>query len=233
MAGIPLAVEAFRLLDAKVAIRIDVSDGSRVTAGSSVLCISGHARAVLSAERVALNFLQHLSGIASLTAKYVEAVKGTRARILDTRKTIAGLRRLEKYAVRCGGGTNHRLDLSDLVLIKDNHLSVVGHDIALAVRRAREYTPPGTRVEVEVESLEAATTALEAGVDVILLDNMDPEEMRECVQMVDGRVKLEASGGITLDNVRDVALTGVDFISIGALTHSAPALNMSLDFEAA
>ena len=231
IAGIPLAVEAFRQLDPKIAIRIDVEDGGRVEPDTPVMFISGHARSVLSAERVALNYLQRLSGIASLTARYVEAVRGTRAKILDTRKTTPGWRALEKYAVRAGGGTNHRKDLASGVLIKDNHLAAVEGDIGLAVRRAREVARPGTLVEVECESREQVEAALAAGADIIMLDNMSHELMRECVALVDRRATVEASGGITLGTARAVAGTGVDWISVGALTHSAKALDLGLDFD--
>lgn len=231
MAGIPLALEAFRQLDGKVSIRVDLEDGTPVTAGTPVLFITGHARAMLSAERVALNFLQRLSGVASLTARFVAAVKGTRARILDTRKTTPGWRQLEKYAVRAGGGMNHRQDLAAAVLIKDNHLSALDGDVGLAVRRARDLVPDGIKVEVECDNLDQVRQAIEAKADIILLDNMPPAMMREAVAMVDGRATVEASGGVTLGSVREIAETGVDWISVGALTHSAKALDLGLDFE--
>jgi nicotinate-nucleotide pyrophosphorylase (carboxylating) len=228
--GVPLALEAFRTMDAKTAIRVDVEDGTHVERGAPVLYLSGHARGLLSAERVALNFMQHLSGIASLTARYVAAIQGTKARILDTRKTLPGWRQLEKYAVCAGGGKNHRADLSTGILIKDNHLAALDGNIDLAVRRSREIAP-GLKVEVECETKEQVADALVAGADIIMLDNMSPELMRECVQIINGRATTEASGGITLSNVRAVAETGVDWISIGALTHSAPAMNLALDFD--
>ena len=231
VSGVPLAVEAFCILDPKVTIRVDQEDGAHVARGESILYLTGHARALLAAERVALNFMQKLSGVASLTAKYVEEVRGTRARILDTRKTTPGWRLLEKYAVRCGGGTNHRLNLSSAVLIKDNHLAAVDGDVAVAVRRARDLAPAGTKVEVECESLEQVKAALGANADIVMLDNMSPTQMGECVRMVNGRAITEASGGINLDTVRRIAETGVDWISVGALTHSAPALDLALDFE--
>jgi nicotinate-nucleotide pyrophosphorylase (carboxylating) len=233
IAGLPLAACVFELLDGATRCRALVRDGAHVAAGTSVLDIDGTARAVLSAERVALNFAQRLSGIATLTARYVDAARGTRAKILDTRKTTPGLRALEKYAVLCGGGQNHRADLAAAVLIKDNHLESVGGDIALAVRRARERAPAGIRVEVECDTREQVGRALEAGADVILLDNMLPGEMRHCVEMVNGAAIVEASGGITLESVRAVAETGVDWISVGALTHSVPALDLGLDFRPA
>ena len=231
VSGVPLAVEAFCILDSKVTIRVDQEDGAHVARGESILYLTGHARALLAAERVALNFMQKLSGAASLTAKYVEEVRGTRARILDTRKTTPGWRLLEKYAVRCGGGTNHRLNLSSAVLIKDNHLAAVDGDVAVAVRRARDLAPVGTKVEVECESLAQVQAALDANADIVLLDNMSPSQMGECVRLVNGRAITEASGGINLDTVRRIAETGVDWISVGALTHSAPALDLALDFE--
>jgi nicotinate-nucleotide pyrophosphorylase (carboxylating) len=231
IAGVPFALAAFTQLDPKVAIRVDVDDGGRVQAGTPVMFVSGHARAMLSAERVALNFMQRLSGIATLTSKYVAALDGTRARILDTRKTTPGWRQLEKYAVRCGGGMNHRLDLSDAILIKDNHLAALNGDVALAVKRVRKLAPPGARIEVECETREQVQAAIDAGADVVLLDNMTPKELAACVALARGRALTEASGGITLSTVRAVAESGVDWISVGALTHSAPVLDLSLEFE--
>jgi nicotinate-nucleotide pyrophosphorylase (carboxylating) len=231
VAGVPLVIESFRLLDRKVSLRIDAEDGTRVKPGESVLYITGHARPILAAERVALNFLQRLSGIATLTARYVDAVRGTKARILDTRKTTPGWRLLEKYAVRAGGGTNHRFDLASAVLIKDNHLAALDGDIALAVRRARETAPSGTRVEVECERADQVEAAVRAGADIVMLDNMPAAELRECVAVVAGRATVEASGGVTLHTVREIAECGVDWISVGALTHSAPAMDLALDFE--
>src|SRR4051812_10903708 len=229
--GVPLAVEAFCSLDRKVTIRVDQEDGARIERGDSILYLTGHARALLAAERVALNFMQRLSGVASLTARYVEEVRGTTAKILDTRKTTPGWRLLEKYAVRCGGGTNHRLNLSSAVLIKDNHLAAVEGDVGVAVRRARDLAPAGTKVEVECETIDQVRAALEAKADIIMLDNMSPAQMAECVRLVAGRAITEASGGVNLDTVRRIAETGVDWISVGALTHSAPALDLALDFE--
>jgi nicotinate-nucleotide pyrophosphorylase (carboxylating) len=231
LCGVPLAVEAFRQLDDKVTIRVDHEDGARLEPGDSVLYLSGHARALLAAERVALNFMQRLSGIASITARYVDAVRGTRARILDTRKTTPGWRLLEKYAVRAGGGTNHRLTLSSAVLIKDNHLAAVDGDVGVAVRRARDLAPKGTKVEVECDRIEQVRAAVDADADIVLLDNMTPAQMTECVALVNGRAITEASGGVNLDTVRAIAETGVDWISVGALTHSAPSLDLALDFE--
>jgi len=231
IAGVSLALEAFRLLDPKISMRVDAEDGTRVEKGSTILYMTGHARGLLSAERTALNFMQRLSGIATLTAKYVDAVKGTKARILDTRKTTPGWRRLEKYAVRAGGGVNHRLDLARAVLIKDNHLKAVDGDVGVAVRRVRDLAPPGAKVEVECDSIEQVRAAIDAGADEVLVDNMSLDAIREAVGMAQGRVTVEASGGVTLDTVRHIAETGVDYISVGALTHSPPAMNMALDFD--
>ena len=230
IAGLPLALLAFATLSDQVVARVTASDGTTVRAGGVVAELHGPARALLSAERVALNILQRLSGIATMTARYVAAVRGTRARIYDTRKTTPGLRALEKYAVRCGGGVNHRADLAAAVLIKDNHLAALGGDIALAVHRARAVAPAGLVVEVECDDAAQVDAALAAGADVILLDNMSLEAMRSCVSRVAGRVPLEASGGITLDRAAAIAGTGVDRISIGALTHSVTALDIGLDF---
>src|SRR3954453_14171491 len=187
LCGVALAVEAFRQLDPKVTIRVDLEDGAKLASGSNILYLSGHARALLAAERVALNFMQRLSGVASLTARYVEAVAGTHAKILDKRKTTPGWRLLEKYAVRAGGGTNHRLNLSTAVLIKDNHLAAVDGDVALAVRRARDLAPLGTKVEVECDRIEQVQAAVFCNADIIMLDNMSTEQMAECVRLVDGR----------------------------------------------
>jgi nicotinate-nucleotide pyrophosphorylase (carboxylating) len=209
-------------------------DGQRVNGNEILLKISGPARAVLSAERVALNFVQRLSGIATLTAQFVDAIKDTPAQILDTRKTTPGWRRFEKYAVACGGGKNHRLGLDDMVLIKDNHLATLRdampNAIAAAVRRAHAKFPQ-LKIEVEADTLAQAGQAADAGADIILLDNMSPARLRLAVQKVKGRAKTEASGGVTLKTVRAIAKTGVDFISVGALTHSAHAVDMGLDFE--
>jgi nicotinate-nucleotide pyrophosphorylase (carboxylating) len=231
IAGLALASEAFQQLNKTVTIRIDRDDGSWVDEATPIMFLSGHARGLLSAERVALNFLQRLSGIATLTARYVAAVAGTGARILDTRKTTPGWRLLEKYAVRAGGGLNHRMDLSSAVLIKDNHLAAVDGDIRLAIKRARAVAPLGVKVEIECETLDQVSTALDAGADVIMLDNMDLADLRAAVKLIDRRAVAEASGGVNLDTVRSIAETGVDWISVGALTHSAPALDLALDFD--
>jgi nicotinate-nucleotide pyrophosphorylase (carboxylating) len=229
--GVPLALEAFRSLDPKVSIRVEHEDGTRVKAGEPVLFVTGHARGLLSAERVALNYMQRLSGIATLTCKYVDLVKGTDAKILDTRKTTPGWRAMEKYAVRAGGGTNHRMDLSTGVLIKDNHLAALDGDVAKAVTRARELAPRGIKIEVECDRIEQVHAALDAKADIILLDNMSTQTMSECVRIGKGRAIFEASGGVNLDSVRNIAETGVDWISVGALTHSSPAMDLALDFE--
>jgi nicotinate-nucleotide pyrophosphorylase (carboxylating) len=231
VAGVPLALEAFRLLDQKVSIRVEHEDGARVKSGEPVLFVTGHARGLLSAERVALNYMQRLSGIATLTCKYVDLVEGTNAKILDTRKTTPGWRAMEKYAVRAGGGTNHRMDLSTGVLIKDNHLAALDGDVAKAVKRARDLAPPGTKIEVECDRLEQVARAADAGADIILLDNMTTADLSEAVRLVNGRAILEASGGVNLSTVRGIAETGVDWISVGALTHSAPAMDLALDFD--
>jgi nicotinate-nucleotide pyrophosphorylase (carboxylating) len=231
VSGLPLACEAFEQLDPAVTIRVERADGSLIRPETPVLFLSGHARGLLSAERVALNFVQRLSGISTMTARYVAAVAGTGAQILDTRKTTPLLRRLEKYAVRAGGGLNHRMDLSAAVLIKDNHLAAVEGDINLAVKRARSVAPAGIKVEVECDNLEQVQAAIDAGADVILLDNMGLLDLREAVKLVAGRAVTEASGGVTLETVRQIAETGVNWISVGALTHSAPALDLALDFD--
>lgn len=231
IAGIALGREAFRQRDPKSSVRASVKDGQYVVAGTPVIFITGHARGLLSAERVALNYMQRLSGIATLTAEFVKAVKGTGVRILDTRKTTPGWRRLEKYAVRAGGGMNHRMDLASAVLIKDNHLAALGGDVALAVQRAREIAPRNTPVEIECDRVEQVGRAVEAGADIIMLDNMSNAELKESVGLIDGRTVTEASGGVNLQTVRAIAETGVDWISVGALTHSAKAMDLALDFE--
>jgi nicotinate-nucleotide pyrophosphorylase (carboxylating) len=230
IAGLPLAREAFHQRDNDASVRAAVREGQRVAASTPVMFITSSARGILSAERVALNFMQRLSGIASLTRQYVDAVKGTNAKILDTRKTTPGWRRLEKYAVRAGGGMNHRSDLAGAVLIKDNHIAALDGDVELAVRRAREMVS-GIPVEVECDNLDQVKAAVVAEADVIMLDNMSNSQMREAVELVDGRAVTEASGGVTLERVRLIAETGVDWISVGSLTHSAKALNLGLDIE--
>lgn len=229
VAGLSVALRTFQLFDASVRIQPRATDGDRVDAGTVLAEVSGPARALLSAERVALNVLGHLSGVATATAAFVDAASGTSALIVDTRKTVPGLRMLQKAAVRSGGGGNHRMGLHDAVLIKDNHIAAVGSP-AEAVRRARACVGPDFRVEVEIESLDDLEAVIEAGADLVMLDNMPPEIMRLAVEQARGRCLLEASGGITLDTVRSVAETGVDWISVGWLTHSAPSLDVSLDF---
>ena len=231
IAGVSLALEAFRMLDPKISMRVDAEDGTRLEKGDTVIYMTGHARAMLSAERTALNFMQRLSGIATLTAKFVDAVKGTKAKILDTRKTTPGWRKLEKYAVRAGGGVNHRLDLARAVLIKDNHLKAVEGDVSVAVRRVRELAPPGAKIEDECDSLDQVRAAVAAGAEQVLVDNMPVDQIREAVASARGHATVEASGGVSLDTVRAIAETGVDFISVGALTHSPPAMNLALDFD--
>ena len=234
VAGIQFAEIAFRELAPKIKIEKRARDGQKVAAGKTLLKISGSSRAILSAERVALNFVQRLSGVATATAQFVDAVKSTRTKILDTRKTTPGWRRFEKYAVACGGGCNHRIGLFDMVLIKDNHLAALRNEkpnaIAAAVARAREKFPK-LKIEVEADTLEQVEQAVNACADFILLDNMDLKQLRMAVKIVRGRVKTEASGGINLETVRAIAGTGVDFISVGALTHSARAVDVGLDFE--
>ena len=234
LAGLGLAEQAFRTLDPAVQFERPARDGDPLPAGATALIIRGNARALLTAERVALNFVQRLSGIATLTARYVKDISGTGARVLDTRKTTPGLRALEKFAVRCGGGQNHRFGLHDMVLIKDNHLAALRgaqpNPVAAAIQRARAQYPK-LKVEAEADTLEQALQAAEAGADFILLDNMPPALLREAVSRIAGRSKTEASGGVRLETIRTIAETGVDFISVGALTHSATAVDLGLDFE--
>lgn len=230
LAGWPIAKKVFTLLDPELRIQAAARDGRKVKAEECLALLCGRARPLLVAERTALNYLQQLSGIATLTARFVQAAKGTQARIAATRKTHPGLMRLEKYAVMVGGGVPHRLGLGDGILIKDNHLALTG-SIGEAVRKARAAADKRIRVEVEVEDLDQLDQALAAGADIILLDNMSLEKMRRAVNRVRGRAWLEASGGVTLRNVARVARTGVDLISVGALTHSAPAVDISLEIE--
>ena len=219
----------FPLLDPGLRVQQLVDDGTRVAAGTRLAEVAGSARSVLSGERVALNLLGQLSGVATATAALVDRVAGTRARIVDTRKTVPLLRALQKSAVVAGGGINHRMGLYDAVLIKDNHIMAVGSP-AEAVRRARAHVGPDFRVEVEIEDIRHLEDVIEAGADIVMLDNMPPADMRRAVEHAGGRCILEASGGITLETVREVAETGVDWISVGWLTHSAPALDVALDF---
>jgi nicotinate-nucleotide pyrophosphorylase (carboxylating) len=232
ISGREAAAYVFHRVDPAVAFTPLVENGTAVAGGTAIAEIAGEARSLLTAERVALNLLQRLSGVATATARYVEAIAGTSAQIVDTRKTTPGLRVLEKAAVRHGGGHNHRVGLADGVLIKDNHLAAIGGPdrVTRAVRQARAFAPHTLKIEVEVTTLPEVREAVAAGADIILLDNMDVETMRQAVEMVAGRALLEASGGVTLATVRAIAETGVDLISVGALTHSAPALDISLNF---
>ena len=230
MAGIEVARLAFHLLDPTLAIAVQASDGAAVSPGQPVMRIDGAARALLDGERTALNFLCHLSGVASATQGLVQAVEGTRARIICTRKTTPGLRALEKYAVRAGGGVNHRFGLDDGILIKDNHIAVAG-GVAAAIRRARRAAGHMVKIEVEVDRLDQLDEVLREGVDAVLLDNMDPDTLARAVARVNGCAVTEASGRVTLKSVRAIAETGVDLISAGWITHSAPALDFGLDAE--
>lgn len=232
LAGVAVAREVFRAVDPSLTTVRALADGTAVRTGTAVLVVAGDARSLLMAERVALNFLQHLSGIATLTARFCKAVRGYPTRILDTRKTTPGLRALQKWAVRLGGGFNHRYSLGDGILIKDNHLALLrGRKLGLAnaCRLARERGPHGLRVIVEVHSLEQIPEALEGEADVILLDNMTPGQVRTAIERIKGRALVEVSGGISVANARDMAAAGAHFLSIGALTHSAPAVDLSLD----
>jgi nicotinate-nucleotide pyrophosphorylase (carboxylating) len=231
LCGVEIAKRVFQRLDAGVRFADALEDGAPLTLDAPVLTLEGNTCAILKAERTALNFLQHLSGIATRTRQFVDAVAGTGAQIVDTRKTTPTLRLLEKYAVRVGGGRNHRVGLYDGILIKDNHLAALGGDITEAVRRARQHAHHLLAIEVECTTLAQVEQAVAAGADGILLDNMPLETLREAVRLAKGRVRfLEASGGITLETVRAVAETGVDYISVGAITHSAPIVPMHLEF---
>jgi nicotinate-nucleotide pyrophosphorylase (carboxylating) len=229
IAGLEVAAYVFEALDHIVLFDPLLEDGDRVPAGGHVAVVTGPSRSVLSGERTALNLLGRISGVATATAGLVDAVAGTGARISDTRKTMPGLRALDKYAVRVGGGMNHRFGLYDAVLIKDNHLAAAP-DIAAAVKAARAAVSPGVMIEVEVTSLDQLAELLETDADRVLLDNMGPELLKQAVEMVAGRMTTEASGGVTLDNIREIAVTGVDIISVGWITHSAPQLDIALDF---
>jgi nicotinate-nucleotide pyrophosphorylase (carboxylating) len=234
IAGTGIAKQVFLKVDPKLEVDILISDGTEVKPGDVIARIEGKTASILKAERVALNFMQHLSGIASETASYVQAVKGLPVYITDTRKTTPGLRTLEKYAVRVGGGKNHRMHLANGILIKDNHIAALrrrGLSIKEIVATARQKASPEQKIEIEVKTPEEAIQAAEAGADIIMLDNMNLKDMRQAVQLVKGRVLIEASGGITIENVRPVAETGVDRISIGALTHSPKALDVSLELD--
>ena len=228
IAGLPVAQRAFRMLSGDVHFAPEVNDGAEVAAGQVIAHIEGPARALLAAERTALNILQLLSGMATLTREYVRAIEGTKATLLDTRKTIPGLRRLSKYATRMGGAQNHRMGLYDAILIKDNHIAVTG-SIAAAVRRAKEAGHAA--IEVECDTLDQVREAVEAGATRVLLDNMAPETLREAVALVAGRAETEASGGVTLENIRQIAETGVDYISTSRITMAAPAIDIGLDWR--
>jgi nicotinate-nucleotide pyrophosphorylase (carboxylating) len=228
VAGLEIAIAFFRALDREVRIKTEVRDGDSVPAGTVLMRLEGHARAMLAAERSALNTLQHLSGIATLTRRYADAIEGTGAVLLDTRKTVPGMRLLGKYAARMGGAQNHRMRLDDGILIKDNHVAVCG-SVEAAVQKA-VVANKGLQVQVEVDRLEQIEPAIAAGADRLLLDNMKPDSLRKAVELVGGRVPLEASGGVNLETIRAIAETGVDFISVGRITQSAPAVDIGLDY---
>lgn len=227
VAGLEIARRVFLTVDHHLEWERSVDDGARVAKGTKVAKVSGRFKSLLRAERTALNFLQHLSGVATLTARFVEKVKGTKAKVLDTRKTLPGFRALEKMAVRAGGGVNHRLGLYDRYLIKDNHL--MGASISEAVLRAKEHNVDRVPIEVEIQRLDQIEEAVASGADVLMMDNFTVGDLKKAVEKVEGRAKVEASGGITLENVAEYAATGVDFISVGALTHSARAVDLSLE----
>ena len=233
IAGLPVAREVFRIVAPDASFRALIADGATAGPGDVLTEIEGPARSLLTAERTALNFLQVLSGIATLTRQYVERIQGTNCILLDTRKTIPGLRKLSKYATRCGGAQNHRMGLFDAILIKDNHVAVCG-SISEAVRRAKVNRAPLDRqltIEVECDTLAQVAEAADAGVDWILLDNMSLEQLRQAVALAGGRAKTEASGGVTLDTIAEIAATGVDFVSVGRITQSAPAVDIGLDWD--
>jgi nicotinate-nucleotide pyrophosphorylase (carboxylating) len=230
LAGISVSKRVFDYLDNGIVFTPHFDDGIALEYGDVIADIHGEASPLLQGERVALNLLQRMCGVATLTARYVLAVKGTKAKIVDTRKTTPGLRQLEKYSVRVGGGTNHRTGLYDGVLIKENHIAAAG-GISIAIQRAKAYIPHTMKIEVETETIPQVEEALAAGADIIMLDNMDVQTMRKAVSLIAGRVLVEASGGVTLETVRDIAETGVDIISVGALTHSARAMDISMLLE--
>ncbi len=227
LAGIPVVQEILTLVDAELQFKPQTTEGSSVPAGTTLAEVQGSARSILTAERTSLNILQRMCGIATLTRRYVDGIQGTRARIIDTRKTVPGLRVLDKYAVTCGGGMNHRMGLFDGVLIKNNHLAFHS-SVQRAIQEARRHLGHLVKIEVEVRDLDEVKGALDGGADVVLLDNFNPEQTRKAVQVVAGRVPLESSGGVTLETVRSFAEAGVDYISVGALTHSAPAVDIHL-----
>jgi nicotinate-nucleotide pyrophosphorylase (carboxylating) len=229
LAGVDVAARVFWKVDPHVVFEKKAEDGSAIKAGDTLARIEGPSISMLKSERTALNFLQRMSGIATLTQRFVKELEGSKTKILDTRKTTPSLRTIEKYAVKMGGGTNHRLNLSDMVLIKDNHLKIVG-SITQAVKRARDKVGRDIKIEVETTTLEEVKEALNAGVDMIMLDNMSPETMREVVGWVDGKIPLEASGNVTLSALKEIAASGVDYISVGGLTHSYRSLDISMEF---
>jgi nicotinate-nucleotide pyrophosphorylase (carboxylating) len=233
LAGLPVAEQVFREQDASLNLTARAEDGKTLNPGDTVLEIHGSASSILTAERCALNFLQHLSGVATQTRRFVDAVAGTKTKILDTRKTLPGLRALQKYAVRCGGGVNHRFGLYDRFLIKDNHLALMGNGnrLADAIRAARALDPDAV-LEVEVDHVDQIPQIIALGVDILLLDNMTTDQMRACVALIAGKVPTEASGNMSLERVAEVAATGVDYISVGALTHSVRAIDFSLEIGA-
>ncbi|MFM8547635.1 MAG: carboxylating nicotinate-nucleotide diphosphorylase [Betaproteobacteria bacterium] len=228
IAGIGIAQRIMQRYDPTLSVKVLVRDGTRVDKGTRLLTVSGSARSIVTAERPTLNILQRLCGIATETARYKAAIEGTKACLIDTRKTTPGLRMLEKHAVMCGGGVNHRLGLDNGVMLKDNHIVVAG-SITKAVERARRHVPILTKIEVECDRLEQVTEAANAGADVIMLDNMPIDQMREAVRIVAGRARIEASGGVRIDTIRDIAMTGVDYISTSKITQSAPAVDIGLD----
>jgi len=233
IAGLSVTEQVFKLVDERISSSCLVNEGAAIESGNPIFRTSGPMRGILTAERTALNFLQRLSGVATLTSKFVEQVRDTKAKILDTRKTTPGLRALEKYAVRVGGGENHRMGLFDMILIKENHIAAVGgiRETVIKVKKEMEAQNLNLKIEVETRNLDELNEALEMNIDRIMLDNMNVPLIKKAVQLVRGRLQLEVSGGVTLKNVREIAKTGVDFISIGALTHSAPALDLSLLLE--
>lgn len=230
LAGLPVFMRTFTLIDPEISFETFYEDGQEVSAGNVICNVSGSMSAMLKAERTALNFIQRMSGIATLTREYVSKASSEKVKILDTRKTVPGLRFLDKYSVTMGGGYNHRFGLFDAVLIKDNHIAAAG-SITDAVKSSKNGTPSETKIEVEVESLDDVREAIDAGADSVLLDNMTVDEMKKAVEFIKGRVLVEASGGISLDNIKEIAHTGVDFISIGALTHSVRAVDLSLEVK--
>lgn len=230
VSGMPIVEEVITRLVPDAVLSVEVPDGQLVDDGVVLAHVQGQAEGILTAERTALNALQFLSGIATLTQSYVKAIEGTSATLLDTRKTIPGLRNLSKYAVRCGGGTNHRMRLDDGILIKDNHVAVAG-GVGEAVRKAKAAEIPNIKVQAECDTLDQVRDAVEAGADALLLDNMDLDTLRRAVQLIDGKIPLEASGGVNLETIRAIAQTGVDFISVGALTQRAPAVDIGLDIS--